>query len=61
MKKNVMYIAMIAMFAGLIMTGCGSSKKASKGYSANQTKPSTEQQAEAANRGLKLAKEECED
>jgi hypothetical protein len=61
MKKNVMCIAVIAMLTGLMMTGCGGSKKAAKGYSADQTKPTTIPQAQAANRGLKLAKEECED
>jgi hypothetical protein len=43
------------------MTGCGSSKKSSTGYAVEQTKPSTIPQAEAANRGIKLAKEECEE
>jgi hypothetical protein len=61
MKRNVMYFAVIAMLAGLMMTGCGSSKKSSRGYSADQTKPSTVPQAQAANRGLKIEKEECEE
>jgi hypothetical protein len=61
MKKNVIFIAVTVMFMGLMMTGCGSSKKASKGYAAEQTKPSTVPQAQAANRGLKLVKEECEE
>jgi hypothetical protein len=47
------------MFLGLMMTtGCGSSKK---GYESKQTKPATLPQKQAANRGLKLAKEECEE
>jgi hypothetical protein len=61
MKRNVILIAVLAIFVGLMTTSCGSSKKASKGYAANQTKPSTVPQAEAANRGLKLVKEECEE
>jgi hypothetical protein len=60
MKRNVICIAVIAMFLGLTMTtGCGSSKKS--GYESKQSKPTTLPQQEAANRGLKLAKEECEE
>jgi hypothetical protein len=44
-----------------MVTGCGGGKKASRGYAYEQKKPSTEAQATAANRGLKLQKEECED
>jgi hypothetical protein len=58
MKRKVICIAVIAMFMGLMMTGCGSSKK---GYESKQTQPTTAPQAQSANRGLKLAKEECEE
>jgi hypothetical protein len=46
---------------GLMTTSCNSSKKTSKGYAVEQTKPSTVPQVEAANRGVKLVKEECEE
>jgi hypothetical protein len=49
------------MFMGLVMTGCGGSKKASKGYAVEQKQPSTVEQEQSANRGLKLKKEECEE
>jgi hypothetical protein len=52
---------MIAMFMGLMMTGCGGSKKVAQGYAVEQTKPATVPQEQAANRGLKIAKEECEE
>jgi hypothetical protein len=60
MNKKWIFIAATVMFAGLAMTGC-KSKKVSSGYAYEQTKPSTVEQAQAANRGLKLQKEECEE
>ena len=54
--KNIVVIVLIGM-----LTSCATSKKASNGYSVNQTKPITQEQASAANRGLKLQKEECEE
>jgi hypothetical protein len=52
---------LIGLIAVAVMSSCGSSKQASTGYVANQKKPVTEEQASAANRGLKLQKEECEE
>jgi hypothetical protein len=45
----------------IVLTSCVSSKKVSSGYIADQTKPNTEAQASAVNRGLKMQKEECEE
>jgi len=45
--------------ACVLMSACKSSKPT--GYSTNQTKPTTVEQQQAADRGLKLAKEECEE
>jgi hypothetical protein len=59
MSKNVIFIAFIAVC--VMMTGCRGGKKASSGYAYEQKKPSTEAQAAAANRGLKVQKEECEE
>lgn len=51
----------IVVITGIIITRCGSTKKVASGYASNQTKPTTEAQANAANRGLKLQREECEE
>jgi hypothetical protein len=59
MKRNIIFLAVTAIFTGLLITGCRSSK--SSGYSVEQKKPNTVEQAQSANRGLKLAKEECEE
>jgi hypothetical protein len=61
MNKNLILIAITAIFAGVMITGCVGSKKAATGYAVEQKKPSTVEQAQAANRGLKLVKEECEE
>jgi hypothetical protein len=49
MKKNYVKFALVAMVAGCTLVGCGSSK------------PVTQGQKAAFNRGAKLEKEECED
>jgi hypothetical protein len=61
MNKKMILIALTAIFAGVMITGCKGTKKAASGYAVEQKKPSTVEQTQAANRGLKLAKEECED
>jgi hypothetical protein len=61
MKTNFLKIAAMAALAVLVMTGCKSSKQVSTGYANNQKEPSTVAQQQAANRGLKLQKEECEE
>lgn len=53
-------IAIMAIIS-ILITGCGSTKKAASGYVSNQTRPTTDAQAAAANRGLKLQREECEE
>lgn len=54
-------MAAMAALTGLVMTSCGSERKAMAGYAANQSSPRTVEQQQAANRGLKLQKEECEE
>jgi hypothetical protein len=59
MKQSVIFFAVTAIFMGFLMTGCRGSK--SSGYAVEQKKPSTVEQTQSANRGLKLKKEECEE
>jgi hypothetical protein len=61
MKTNFLKIVTLTAFAALVITGCKSSKQVSTGYAANQKKPTTVEQQQAANRGLRLQKEECEE
>ncbi|MDR2126546.1 MAG: hypothetical protein LBP63_06940 [Prevotellaceae bacterium] len=62
MEKKIFKITAMAVLTGLVMTGCGSSSKTvSGGYAPEQKQPVTVEQSQAANRGLKLQKEECED
>jgi hypothetical protein len=50
MKRNYLKFAVMAIIAGVIVSSCGSSKTAK-----------TPEQKAAANRGVKLEKEECEE
>ena len=50
MKKNYLKLALVAIVAGALFSACGSSKTAK-----------TPEQKAAANRGVKLEKEECEE
>jgi hypothetical protein len=50
MKKNYFKPVLVAIIAGLMLSACGSSKKAT-----------TPQQKQAASRGVQLDKEECEE
>lgn len=60
MKKNYSFRCFIAFVAlSTLLSGCGSTKKMSS-YPGYQTKPSNEVQGSAANRGVKLEREECE-
>lgn len=59
MKKTIITTISIIAVAAMLVS-CGSSKKVSKGYNANQKEPVTVEQKQAANRGVKLQKEECE-
>ncbi|MDR1122214.1 MAG: hypothetical protein LBM08_15070 [Dysgonamonadaceae bacterium] len=61
MKTNFLKMVAMATFTVLVMTGCKSSNQASNGYVSNQKTPSTVEQRQAANRGLKVQKEECEE
>ncbi|MDR2563796.1 MAG: hypothetical protein LBC98_07620 [Prevotellaceae bacterium] len=61
MKSKFLKIASLIACVALVASSCGNSKKASSGYAAVQTKPANEEQKQAANRGLKLQKEECEE
>lgn len=58
--KRIFTIAATAAIAGLVGTGCGGTKQAAY-QQPQQTQPNTVQQAQAANRGMKLDKEECEE
>lgn len=49
----------VVMTMAMVFTSCKTSKDVS--YSANQATPTTKPQEQAANRGLKIAKEECEE
>ena len=60
MKTNFTKIITAIMIVAMLGSCASSKKTASSGYNANQTKPATVEQASAANRGLKLQKEECE-
>jgi hypothetical protein len=55
MKTNYLKLALVAIVAGALFTACGSSKTGS-----SKTAKMPEQKA-AANRGVKLDKEECEE
>ena len=57
MNTKFLKVAAIAVL-GVVMIACKSNKQ---GYNANQAKPVTEAQRQAANRGTKLQKEECEE
>ena len=60
-KMNVKKIILIGAvaFTAMFATGCKGSKKA--GYDGTQKTPTTAAQQQAANRGLKVQKEECEE
>jgi hypothetical protein len=60
--KKILLFAAAAACAGFMTTGCGGTKRvATTGYNPEQKAPATAAQAEAAKRGLKLDKEECEE
>jgi hypothetical protein len=63
MKKFYVTMAALAAMAGVTATSCGGPKQvAQQSYQQPaQTQPSTLQQSQAAKRGLKLDKEECEE
>lgn len=56
MKTTQLSAAVVCV---LMLYGCGASKKSA--YAGYQTKPGNEVQASAANRGVKLETEECEE
>ena len=60
MRTTFFRIAAIAVVAAT-MIGCKSNKQVASGYNANQKTPVTVEQRQAANRGVKLQKEECEE
>jgi len=60
--KTIHYLKIAVMIIGIvIMAGACKSSKKSAGYQGIQTAPTTPAQTNAANRGLKMAKEECEE
>lgn len=60
--KRIFLFAATAACTGLMMTGCGGAKQLSTtGYNTEQKAPVTAEQSKAANRGLRLDKEECEE
>jgi len=60
MKKNYIFkIAAMVLCVCVVMSACKTTKNV--GYATTQTKPTTVPQQQAADRGLKIAKEECEE
>jgi hypothetical protein len=59
--KRIFNAIAIISITCIVAIGCGSTRKVTSGYVSNQTKPATDAQATAANRGLKIQREECEE
>jgi len=58
--RSIHYLKVVVFGISIMFGACNSSRK-STGYSGIQTSPTTTAQQQAANRGLKIAKEECEE
>ena len=61
MKKNYIFRIAAILFAVCVLACACKTSKPAAGYATTQTKPTTVEQQQAADRGLKLAKEECEE
>ncbi|MDR3329077.1 MAG: LPP20 family lipoprotein [Prevotellaceae bacterium] len=61
MKRKVFLVVAVAA-TGMMVASCGGTKQVAQGYQQPaQTQPKTLEQAQAANRGMKQEKEECEE